>query len=291
MIGSATARGLFATLALGAVLALRPAGPAAADPAGEAARQATIREVAEAAAAKVEELSVALDVARDAARRGSALVVSGDRDPAPELLAAASALEGGGDAATGAQAAMRALGGVFAAVRPQDEAPVLAVSGPTLLGIASQLRGSMEAAGAFVERRHASQATLTALGDALAALERSDLDAAEAALATARDARATVGDWEAQPPELSIWLGTTSAMLDAADRIVAAVRAGDAGAADAAGRDYRDAAAQAGLADRALALAISEGGAAVTATPLLRLAAALEDVASVRAALAVLASD
>jgi len=290
MIGSAAARSLIATLVLGALLALRPASAAAADPPGERAREAAIDSAAGVTATQVDELSAVLEVARDAARRGSALVVSGAQDPAPELLAAAAALEEGATVATRAQAAMTALSGVFAAVRPRDAPPALAVSAPTLLGIASQLRGSADAGRAFVERRHASEATLSAMGEALAAMERGDVDAAETALGAARDAQAVVGAWDAQPPELSIWLATTSAMLDAADRIVAAVRSGDAAAADAAGADYREAAGRAALADRALALAISEGGAAVTATPLVRLAGALQEVAAARAALEELAS-
>jgi hypothetical protein len=285
MIGSA-ARGLLATLVLGVLLSLRPAAAATADPAADEARQGAIGDAARVATLRVDELATVLAAARDAARRGSALVISGDRDPAPELLAAAAALEAGADGATRAQAAMHALDGIFTAVRPGEDAPALSTTAATLLGIASQLRGSAAPATVFVERRRASQRVLSALGDALAALERGDLQAAEGALASAHDAQAIVGAWEEPPAELSIWLATTTAMLDAVDRIVAALRVGDEAAATAAGAEYRKAADQAGLADRALTLAISEGGAAVTAAPLLRLARALEDVASTRDALA-----
>jgi len=280
MIGSGAARGLLATIVLGATLCLRPAAAAAADPPAQVARDGAVHDAAREATAGVVALSDVLDAARDAARRGSALVISGDQDPAPELVAAAAALEGGADLATRAQADMRALAGILASVDPGTEPPALAVSAPTLLGIASQLRESAASATAFVERRHASEETLAALGSALGALEAGDLDGAEVALRTAREAQNTVAAWESPPPELSIWLETTSAMLSAADRIVVALRAGDPEDAGAAGVDYHEAASRAALADRALALAIAEGGGAVTATVLLRIAGALEDVAS-----------
>lgn len=290
MIGSARAIGIVGALAMGVSLCLRPGVAAAADPAAEAARAGRLAELAERAVDRVGELSAALDGAREHARRGAAFVVSGDEDPAPELVAAAVALETGAATATAAQAAMRELSGAMSALAPPPDPPDLTVSAATLLGVAAQMRSAADAATVFAERRDATVETLTQLRDALAALDAGDLDRAATKLALARSARTEVASWEAPPAELSLWLDTTGAMLGAADEILSAARAGDMTALEAAASAYRQAAAGAAVADRALALAISEGGAAVTAGALAGLVAALENVDQVSQQLAAVAA-
>jgi hypothetical protein len=75
-------------------------------------------------------------------------------------------------------------------------------------------------------------------------------------------------------------------MLFSARRIAHASLNGDLAAAEQAGRAYRRAARDARQADTALALALSESGAALASTPLARLADALEAVTTRRLAMA-----
>jgi hypothetical protein len=81
---------------------------------------------------------------------------------------------------------------------------------------------------------------------------------------------------------LPVWLDTTAAMIGALEAIVAATESGDVAGARAAAEDFAAASQDAGPADRALRIAIGEGGSAVTAAPLGRLADVLRDVSSAR---------
>jgi hypothetical protein len=79
-------------------------------------------------------------------------------------------------------------------------------------------------------------------------------------------------------------------MISAVEQIVAATRAGDASAAGAAADAFAALADDAVAADRALRIAFSEGGSALTATPLARLAAALRGIEAARARTAAIAA-
>ena len=97
--------------------------------------------------------------------------------------------------------------------------------------------------------------------------------------------------WETDLPTLPVWIGTTDAMIDAVERILDATRAGDAAAARDAADEFAALADEAATADRALRIALSEGGAALIAAPLERLAAALRSIEGAHASAAAAASD
>jgi hypothetical protein len=85
---------------------------------------------------------------------------------------------------------------------------------------------------------------------------------------------------------LPLWLDTTTDLLAAARDLADASIAGDTVALKAASEAYRQAAEGAREADVALALAISETGAGLAATPLQRLAAAAASTEQQAAAVA-----
>ncbi len=185
---------------------------------------------------------------------------------------------------SGPHPAARRLRGTLASVRPGRESTIPEL--PTeadLATIARQLRSAGEAAGPFVERRHAAEETLVQLGRALAALDRNDLDAAREGLESASAAREILVDWPEPPATLGLWLETTDAMIGAAADIVEAARAGDAAAAQRSADAYAAAAQDAHRADVSLGLSLSETGAGLTGTPLRRLADALAALGEARA--------
>ncbi|HTE66484.1 MAG TPA: hypothetical protein VK736_09530, partial [Candidatus Binatia bacterium] len=225
-----------------------------------------------------------LEAAIDAARRGAALIVSGDEPPAPPLIEAAAILESSRDAVAEAVLATTRLRGTLACARPG--APPLAHDGAVpdqVVSIAVQLRATAAEAEPFVTRRWAADATLTALSNALDALDGDDPEAALAALDDADAALELVAAWEEPPPSLGYWLETTGELLSAARAIAEATLAEDLPAAATAAEAYRAAAAKARDADRALALAIAEAGSALTVVPLRRLADAVAELATLRA--------
>jgi hypothetical protein len=286
----ATASGAIAALLLGAVLAARPAAAAGADPPAEADREAQLLATAADADAALERLQVDLEASVEAARQGAALVVSGQDSPEPPLNEAATALEHAGQHATAAVAAANVARGTLACVRPAIPAiPADGVVADRLTSIATQLRESASAAATFVDHRLATEATLAALSDALAALDGDDPNRALAALDEADAALREVVAWEQRPPTLGYWLQTTAELLAAARGIADAAIARDPAAVAAAAAAYRAAADKAVDADRSRELAMAEAGSAITAAPLRRLAGALAEVTELRATIAAVA--
>ena len=271
-------------LAVGVGFGLRSADPASADPPAAAARAVLLADAVDAADVALARLAAELERARAHARRGTALTVSGEA-PAPELTSAADLLAGASDEADAARRGLLALGGVAAAIRPAVMVPSLSYGGTDLELIAAQLRSSAPAATLFVERRHATQAVVDALAAALAALERSDPSAALDSLATADAPFSLLDAWVERPPLLRYWMMISSDLLDAAGDIARATLSDDAAALKAAGERYARAAEAARGADNALALSLSEAGAAISATPLRRLAAVADEVDEARSEL------
>jgi hypothetical protein len=200
----------------------------------------------------------------DAARRGSALLIDGDQSPRPDLEQAASMVAGASDEATAAVAAASRVAGTLAAVAPEQGPLPAGPSSALLPGISAQLVAAGRAAVTFVERRHATEATLDALSDALASLDDDDPQGALRQLAAAEQQLEALRDWE-RPPTASL--------------------AGDAGAVRRAARRYARAADEAHRADTALAIAIAESGSSLAATPMQLLADALEAATEQRQAL------
>ena len=256
---------------LGALLAARPAGAAAADPPTMAARHATLRAVARQADRALDELIAQLQVAIDGGRRGSALIQDGDQDPGPAFDEAASATRSAATRAAMAAAAVARLDGVRRSVGSAG-GPLPPSPPSSLAAIAEQLASSGPAGGSFVERRLAAASTLTALADALEALNGDDPGAALAALDRADESLAAVGEWPSPPTVLPLWLETTGALVEAARGIARATIAQDPDAAEAAANAYRRAAEEARRADTALAIAIAEAGSSLAGPPMRSLA-------------------
>ncbi len=241
-------------------------------------------DAAEAADAALARLAVELDRAREHVRRGTALTVSGDA-PAPELTSAADLLAGASDEADAARRGLLALQGIAAAIQPAVTVPFLSFGGTDLELIAGQLQSSAAAAALFVQRRDATQAVVDALAEALAALERDDPTGALASLEAAGAPLGLLEDWEERPPLLDYWLMISGDLLDAAHDIAIATLNDDPAAVKAAGERYAAAAELARGADNAVALTLSEEGAAISATPLRRLAAVADEADEARSGL------
>ena len=271
-------------LAVGIGFGLRSPDPAQADPVGALARTEALADAAGAADTALTGLSAELERARDHARRGAALTVSGEA-PAPELTAAADVLAGAGDEADAARRALVALDGMAAAVQPEANVPSLTYGGADLEQLAAQLRNTADAATLFVERRHATRAVVDALAAALAALDRNDPTAAIDELRAADAPLALLAEWQQRPPLLRYWMMISAELLDAAGDIARATLADDPDAVKAAAARYVEAADSALGADNALAVTLSEEGAAVTVIPLQRLAALADEAAGAHAAL------
>lgn len=280
--GSALHRGLTAIvigLVVGMGLGLRSADPKQADPAAAAARAQRLASAAGIADGALSDLTTVLVDALERARRGAALSVAGESPPAPELVGAADRLVAGAGTADVARRALLVVAGTAAAVAPDRLAVSLSYTGADLLVVAAQLRAGAEAATAFVERRHATEAIVRSLGEAAAALDGDDPAAALRALDTASEPLALIDAWHDRPPLLGYWMTIVGDLLDAARGIATATIDGDAEAVAAAAARYAKAAQTARGADNALALSLSEEGSAVSGTALRRLAVAAGEAA------------
>jgi hypothetical protein len=293
MIGGRLSRAplaaLVVILVLGLSLGQRAADPSSADPPAAAARAQRLARVAQSTDAALRRLSELLEATLKDARSGAALTVAGNDPPAPPLTAAAERLAAGTAVADRAQSALGLLMGTAAAIEPAAALPPLSLNGQALTSIADQLRAAALVATAFVARRHATDRVLQALSGALAALERDDPHSALDLLAGTDAPLSLIRTWPSPPVTLALWLTTTADLLAAVRAVAAATLAGDASAEREAAARYQNAAQAARGADVSLALALSEGGAAVTATPLRRLTDGLADLAALREAIAPLA--
>lgn len=265
-----------------AVLALVPlAGAGGPEPSAALAARQLVLDRAEAADAALHALEQAIAPGLETARRGSARVVSGDDPPGPELQAAAATLAAADPAAGVARAAVDALEGarriVAAGTRIDLEVPRGEVG-----SIAAQLDGTAAAADAFAGMRRRAEGLVLVLEAALAALEEGSLSEARDLVDAARADHDALAAWEIELVTLPVWIDTTDAMIGSVETIIAATRAGDDASANEAARQFAALAEEAGPADRALRIAISEGGSAVTAAPLGRLADLLREVALTR---------
>jgi hypothetical protein len=289
MIGGAAPRragtAIVIALIVGLGLGLRSADPSRADPLAAAARLQRLAAAATAVDDALAQLSSVLTGALDHARRGAALTVAGDLAPAPELTSAAAQLRAGADTADAVRRALAALAGTAASVAPGREVPALPYSGPELLLMAAQLNVSAQAATLFVERRHASEAVVSALGDAVAALERDQPAAALRSLDTATAPLALLEDWHDRPALVGYWMTIAGNLLDAARGIATATIDGDPSAAQAAAARYAAASKTARGADNALAVSIAEEGSSISSIPLRRLAVAAGEAVDLRSAL------
>ena len=172
------------------------------------------------------------------------------------------------------------------AIDGRRDPPELRFAAADLGSIATQLRGTLAPADAFAEMRRSTRATLDQLQAALVALRGNDLAAARSALDSADDAMAVVRAWPGKIATLPLWITTADRLLAALHDVADARATGDAAAEARALAAYRAAIDDATQADRALAIALAEGGGGILQAPMARLADALAKVQAASAAVA-----
>lgn len=260
-------------------------GPGAPRPEVEVGARRLVAERADRYEQALAALGAELAAAVEEARAGAARMVAGARPPDPALNRAAVLTARAEQRAARARAALAELQAAHRAWRPDEEPPDAPLERGELDSIAAQLTASAEAADEFVAMRERATTLTNLLRDALAALDAGDLAGARPLVAHARADHDAVAAWEVDLVSLPVWLETTDEMIGAVERIVSATERSDAGAAAAAAAEFAALAGEAAQADRALRIAIGEGGSAVTAAPLGRLASALSSIEEQRAAL------
>ena len=223
----------------------------------------------------IDRLEAELAPAVDAARAGSARVVAGEEDPAERLAAAADMLLAAAPTAVDVREALGDLERARAALDPSARPLPRAPDGGDLASMAGQLGDAGEAGARFAETRRRAEAVSDALVDALDTAAAGKPDEAHQQLLLGLVAVDELRAWEDDAPALSVWIDTVDAMIRAMQRLVDAVRAGDANEAEAAQAAFADAAEGGTEADRALRIGLGEAGSAVTAVPVGRLAEAL----------------
>lgn len=286
MIGTRALLSAAATV-LGVVILL---SPRVADPAVGLAAERIVRVRAAAAVEALDELRSAIQPGLDEARGAAAAVLTADAPPGERLDAAGVTIADADAAAIAARRVWQRLNGARAAWRVGLEPLPDPIARGELPSIGDQLRATAPAADAFVDMRLRGLELPTALAEAISALERGDPDAAAAVVEQARAGHALVASWEGAPPTLPVWVGTVDAMIAAVDALITATRADDAEAAANAADAFNALADDAATADRALRIALGEGGSALTAAPLERLAGVLGGIEDARDAAAAIAA-
>jgi hypothetical protein len=280
MIGTRVALALLLTLIL--VPVIGAGGP---DPSLAQAAQGLVLERAARADMALATLERALSPGLDAGRRAAARVVAGNEAPSTDLRTAAAEVGSAAGAAEAAGRAVRALEGARRSLGAGEPIHAELASGE-VGSVAAQLEASAPAADAFAEMRTRAEGLVGGLEAVLAALDREALDEARTGVAAVRADHDALAAWEVDLVTLPVWLDTTDAMIGAVEAIVAATEAGDREAALEAADEFAALAEDAAPADRALRIAIGEGGSAMTAAPLGRLADLLRTVADARAQVA-----
>lgn len=263
-------------------------GPGARDPAATIGAERLICDRAAAAVVALDQLRASVEPGLAAARAASAGVLSGDDAPSQGIEDAAALIADAEEAVAPARRAVSSLASARAAWHPASSQPSQPVAAGELTSIATQLRASAQVADAFADRRVRGTGLPAVLEQALRALDAGGFSEASEHVARARDAHAAIVAWETDLPTLPIWIATMDAMISAVEQIVEATRDGDDAMALEAAEAFGAISDDAATADRALRIALSEGGSALTAAPLERLAAtigAIEDSRTVVAAI------
>ncbi|HVM25937.1 MAG TPA: hypothetical protein VM253_11125 [Candidatus Limnocylindrales bacterium] len=266
-------------------VALGPGGP---DPSVELSANRLVVERGAAAERGLAALEEALAASLESARRGAARIVTGDERPGPHLRTAAAQARDADPIARHAGSALQALAAARRARHPAAASPEPPVGGGELASIAGQLEATAEAGDEFAAMRLRMAEVPAALDAALSALDEGDRGDASRHVEAARTAFADVRAWEVDLVTLPVWIETIGAMIRAVETLVEAVAVGDAALGEQAAEAFAVASDEARVADRALRIAISEGGSAVSAAALGRLARALEAVHAARMEVAVI---
>lgn len=273
--------------ALVGIVALVPLlGAGGPDPAAAIAARALVAERAAEADEALLALERAIDPALELARSGAARVVNGAAPPGDPLAEAASMLVEIDPVGAEASSRVRALTGA----RRASGAPGASIEAPVepgeLASIGAQLNGTATSADRFDSMRLRAESVLAGLAWVITALGRGDTAAATAALGAVRGDHDAVAAWQVDLVTLPVWIEAAGSLVDAAEALVRATADGDARAVAEAADRFETQREGAASADRALRIAMGEGGSAVTAAPLGRLADLLRRTAEARLAVA-----
>jgi hypothetical protein len=277
-----------ALIVVAAMFGARPADLATGDPVRQAALRQLAIEQAEAADLALGDVEDLLGTGVREAGRGQAAVLGGSDDPALIMDAAGVSFETAAEQAENAEAALADLAWTLQVLDAEASSPTLSYGPAELVDLGARWRATGLPLAAAADLRRTAEATLGALGSALAALDRDDPTAALAALADAEASLDVVRGFAERGgvPTLPFWISTVEALLAAATDITNAALAGDPVALAAAQAAYEAAAGDAERADQALAIALGEAAAGITSGAAATSADALRDVAAARAALA-----
>jgi hypothetical protein len=273
---------VLAVVILGGVLGLRSPDPARADP---AARHLVIQQVAADRAQALSTLTRLHDAIASAlgeGRQGAALTVAGSDLPGPHLAACGRQLAAADRLVGDAQRSLGDLRAWLSVAVPGQPAPTLTLVPGELAATGGQLISAADAADAFAAMRGDTEATLASLRDAFAAIDAGDAAAALVATSAASASLARVQSWQGKLDTLPVWIDTIGALIDAIAAMARAIEQRDPAAAAAAEARYRQAASDALQADNALAIALAEGGSAVSSSAL---ASAAQEQGAVEATL------
>ncbi len=272
--------------ALGVAVLVVAFAPRSPDPAAAAAADALVQERALAAEAALDGLAGPVATGVDAARLASAAVVSGDGSPERRIAEASVLIRAAEERVIPARRSVTGLAAALGARDPAAPIPSRPVEAGELAAIADQLEAAVPAAVAFASLRQRATGLPGQLEEVIRLLDAGALEDARARVEAARDDHAALEAWDTDLPTLPVWIATTDAMITAVEDIVSAVAAGDAAAAAAAAAEFGELGEEAAQADRALRIAIGEGGSAVLAAPLERLASVMRGIDSTRSAVA-----
>jgi hypothetical protein len=277
-----------ALIVVAAMFGARPTDLATADPVRQAALRQLASEQAEAADLALGDVEDLLGTGVREAGRGQAAVLGGSADPALIMDTAGVSFETAAEQAENAEAALADLAWTLQVLDPEASSPALSYGPEELVDLGARWRATGLPLAAAADLRRAAEATLGALGSALASLDRDDPTAALAALADAEASLDVVRESaeRGQVSTLPFWIATVEALLAAATDIANAALAGDPAALAAAQAAYEAAAGDAERADQALTIALGEAAAGITSGPAATSADALRDVVAARAALA-----
>ena len=288
--GRSAVLGAVAICGIGLLFGLRPAEPMLADPALATAYRQQLEMTVRDADAALRQLGDGLQLALGSARQGAADTLSGEEAPGPRLALAADQVEALEGRLRAARAALARVASQLA-IGSRTDAPRLALAPTDLAPIGQALRGASAPSDAFAAMRRSSQAVLTELRAALIATDAGQSAAALVAVTAAQRRLAVVRAYDAQLVTLPIWADTSTALLDALQELSRARLAHDLARERGALRSYARAAASAAQADRALAIALAEGGAAISRSALQGMADALAQLQAARDGLAPLVLD
>ncbi|HET7686118.1 MAG TPA: hypothetical protein VFM19_06945 [Candidatus Limnocylindria bacterium] len=278
--------GAVAVLLAGGTFAARPAGLAAGDPPRHAAAVTDALAAIDGAEHALDEAASALAGAIDAARAASTNAFTGETVNGSLFTAAAVATRAAAGPVDEARMAVGRVAQRTAALGL--EAPRPALDGSRAVAAGDGIEAATAAAEGFAGLRGDTALALDELAGAVDDLGRGDHAAALGAADRVDEALVRIEPYAVSLPQLRLWLETAGDLNEAVRAAARALREGDAAAAAAAEARLRDAAGEAAVSDRALALAISEGASRVLGTPLGQLGRLAREVADAQDALVAL---